>query len=112
MNNKFKILFYKTSKDKNEISNFLNKLDERTILRVRKDFLLLREYGLTLINTKWIKKIYRNPDLFELRTKSFNEIRIIFYFIKPITFVIVNAFIKKTSKTPRKEIDKALKRIS
>ena len=112
MNTKFKIVFYKISKDKNEISIFLNKLDEKTIVRVKNDLTLLKEYGLTLINTKWIKKIYRNPDLFELRTKSFNEIRIIFYFVKPNTFVIVNAFIKKTNKTPRKEIKKALKRIS
>jgi phage-related protein len=70
---------------------------------------IIEEYGPS------IGKPYTAPmgkGLFEIRAKGKEGIgRSIFCTIKGKKIVILNSFIKKTQKTPKKEIDKAHKRM-
>ncbi len=54
------------------------------------------------------KKI--NSELWELRTKGAHSIRL-FYGVIGGTAYLVHGFIKKSNKTPKREIDTALKRL-
>jgi putative addiction module killer protein len=72
------------------------------------------EYGLMLLETqdrvsmKYIKHI--RDGLFELRIECNGSIyRIFFIFDEGLLVVLFNGFQKKTQKTPKKEIEKALK---
>ena len=48
--------------------------------------------------------------LFELRVKFASDISRIFYFAyRQDTFVLLHGFVKKTEKTPQREIERALR---
>ena len=58
----------------------------------------------------YLKHIENTDGLYEVRVKQGSDIfRIFCFFDKGKLIVLTNGFQKKTQKTPRKEIDKALK---
>lgn len=72
-----------------------------------KEIDLLEEFGMGLREpySKHIKE-----GVFELRIKVASDIsRIFYFFFDRKKIVLTNGFIKKTQKTPEKEIEKALK---
>ena len=79
----------------------LSRIDSSRVVKVIE---LFRDYGFSL-PTLYLKKITKN--LWELRTGRF---RLLFGLVKGET-IIVSIFLKKTQKTPKKEIELALKRI-
>lgn len=66
---------------------------------------LLTEYG-TRIGSPYVKHL--KDDLWELRP---SRDRIIFCYYKNNVFILLHAFYKKTNKTPKKELELALKRM-
>lgn len=107
-----KIYFYKASSGKEVIIDEINKLDSQSIIKTRNAIRLFEEYGLSLINTKWIKKIYKKPAVFELRVTGSKQIRILFSEISVNEYLFTNIFVKKSRKTPTKEIETAIKRLN
>src|SRR3989338_4261360 len=97
---KYSILFYRTLSGRAIIEEFIVGQDSKTQLKIRNGIRLLRDYGLDLLRTKWIKKIYKNPDMFEFRIRRGSEIRLVFCNFKN-QFVILNIFIKKKQKMPK-----------
>jgi phage-related protein len=58
----------------------------------------------------YLKHIENNEGLYEIRVKQGSDIfRIFCFFNKGKLIVLANGFQKKVQKTPKKEIDKALK---
>ena len=58
----------------------------------------------------YLKHIENTEGLYEIRAKQGGDIfRIFCFFDKGKLIILANGFQKKTQKTPRKEIDKALK---
>ena len=58
----------------------------------------------------YLKHITKTEGLFEIRVQQGSDIfRIFCFFDKKKLVVLANGFQKKTQKTPKKEIDKALK---
>lgn len=58
----------------------------------------------------YLKHIENTNGLYEVRVKQGSDIfRIFCFFDKGKLIILANGFQKKTQKTPRKEIDKALK---
>lgn len=63
-----------------------------------------------IIPTKYFKHIEGTNGLYEIRVQSGNNIfRIFSFFEKDNIIILGNVFQKKTQKTPKKEITKALK---
>lgn len=92
-NDKIKDSFY--SQDRNPLDKCLRLVD------------LLKMFG-NRLKMPYSKKIATN--LYELRVRGQQEVRILYCFHKDRA-VIVHHFIKKSQKTPRKEIKLALNRI-
>lgn len=107
----YKIEFYKDKNGYSEISEYFYDLAQRSKTdknaRINKNKIFayikaLEEYG-TRVGTPIVKHIEGN--LWELRPL---KNRIFFFYWKDNKFVLVHHFTKKTQKTPKKEIEKAL----
>ncbi|MDP1743415.1 MAG: type II toxin-antitoxin system RelE/ParE family toxin [Candidatus Amesbacteria bacterium] len=91
-----------------EASKFLDNLETVTRSKTRTCLALLRDYG-SLLRQPHSKKIVGHKNLFELRTSGKSPIRL-FYTHFQNKFYILHGFVKKTNKTPIREIDYAVKR--
>jgi len=89
------------------VHNYLLTLEKPTYSKVLKQIKLLEALGYKL-TMPYSKPISRN--LFELRIRGQQEIRIFYCFYKNQIYLL-HVFIKKTRKTPHREIDIAQKRI-
>lgn len=103
--------FYKKENGDIPVMDFLLSLEPKMRAKAFSEIELLEKHGANLREpyTKPLKgDKYKN--VFELRVKFSSNISRIFYFtFKNNTFVLLNGFIKKTDKTPKRELDKAIK---
>ena len=106
----YQIEIYEDINGKSDIIEYFKKLqkskskdDRIKIQKIRMYMRLLQEYGLSL-NEPYIKHI--EEDIWELRPL---RDRFLFAYWNKSRFVILSHFVKKTSKTPRNEIEKAKK---
>ncbi len=106
----YELFFYKTSSNREIVLEFINSSPYIELTKIHNDLDLLGELGLKLLVTPLVKKIYSNPRIYELRVKSRREIRLLFSFYRPNRIVFLHGFIKKTNKTPIKELRIAIKR--
>lgn len=104
------IVFYKTSSNRDLIAEFIKSLDENDQNKIRTGIRILGEYGFSLLKTKWIKKIHRLPNIYELRITGKHQIRLLFIQYKTNLFLITHGFTKKTQKIPKQELNIAIKR--
>jgi phage-related protein len=88
-----------------ETEKFIEDLDQETITHVHTALALLRTYGQEA-RYPHTRKVARG--IFELRTLGKQNIRLFFCFHKGEA-VILHAFIKKTYRIPKSEIEYALK---
>jgi len=109
MRREYKIALYKTQRGSEIIENYINDQSSSTQTKIVNLFRLLREYGLNLLRSHWMKKIHSHPALYELRVKSISEYRFLLVYHENV-FTILSGFVKKTQKTPNEEISLAIKR--
>jgi phage-related protein len=87
---------------------FYYDLNEKTQNKV--DWVLSLVQTLEIIPEKFFKSIEGENNLYEIRVKSGRNLyRIFCFFDKGKLVVVLNAFQKKTKKTPKNKIDKAKK---
>jgi len=89
-----------------EIDKFILKLDAQTQAKVLRYLELLERHGYKL-GMPYSKSLHNG--LFELRIIGIKHVRMIYCFYKGKIYLL-NAFIKKTGKVPKREIDLAIKR--
>ena len=87
-----------------KVREFISSLDSHRRARVDRIYYLFEEYGRFLPN-KYLKKI--SKEIWELRP---GDIRL-FLCIKGNIGIIVHGIYKKSQKTPKKDLDLALRRI-
>ena len=101
------IVFYEKENGEIPVKDFLDSLDIKMRKKALGQIVILESYGRTLREpySKYIK-----DGIFELRIQFSSDIsRIFYFFYVGDKIVLTNGFIKKTQKTPPKEIEKALK---
>jgi phage-related protein len=106
----YKIVFYRDRKGDSEVEAFLDKLAEQAA--TNKDARIqLKQVSLCIqllsdLGTRIGEKITKHIDegIWELRP---GKNRVLYFYFKDDTFVLLHSFRKKTQKTPKKEIDKA-----
>lgn len=107
----YEVEFYQKENGEVPVEEFLLSLSPKMRAKAFREIELLKSYGLELRapHTKSIKG-KKNKGLFELRVRFSSNISRIFYFIHSgYTFVLLNGFVKKTRKTPKREIKRARK---
>ena len=106
----FHIEFYKDKDGKSEIIDFLDELQQKgetsktervNRMKILAHMQALEENG-TRIGQPFVKHI--EGSLWELRPL---KNRIFFFYLKDDTFVLLHHFVKKSQKTPEKEIEQA-----
>ncbi len=104
------IIYYIAPNGKNVIKEFITKLQLNQKIKVLRMIQLIDQYGLTTANPH-LKKITSTP-LWEIRILGKDNIRILYLINTPNSILLLHGFTKKTQKTPPKEIQTALKRLS
>ena len=97
------IIFYK-----NHFDEFFVKQRDKVKAKIVWTFDLVED--LEKVPETYLKHIENTEGLFEIRVQQGSDIfRIFCFFDEGQLIVLANGFQKKTQKTPKKEIDKALK---
>ena len=100
---KRKILFYG-----NYFLDFYSKQDDKTKRKI--DFVLDLVRNVERVPIKFLKFLEGTDGLYEIRViASSINIRILCFFDEDHIVILINSFLKKTDKTPKKELEKGLK---
>jgi phage-related protein len=106
----YEVEFYRDGNGKSEIVEFLDKLKEKgetsKSARINRNKILAYMVALQKYGTRIGKPVVKHIDgsLWELRPLAN---RIFFFYWKDNKFVLLHHFIKKTQKTPPREIEQA-----
>lgn len=104
---KFNVEFYQMVTGEEPAKEFLLSLDTKMRAKMSMTISLLQDNGYEL-REPYSKHL--SEGIFELRAKvSSNISRVLYFFYFGNTIILTNGFIKKTIKTPPKEIEKAKK---
>lgn len=104
----YKVTFYTNRNSKSPIEQFLIKSEKSLQIKISRQIEYLKLFGLTKANPS-LKKLTGTP-LWEIRILGKDSTRIICVGIVSNEIVILNIFKKRSSKTPLRELDIALKR--
>lgn len=105
--NKFEVLFYKDEKGAHPAKDFLLSLDTKMRAKITSLIVLLEENGNEL-REPYSKHLA--DGIFELRAIQGSDIaRVLYFFYYGRKIILTNGFLKKTKKTPYREIEKAKK---
>ncbi|HUV72360.1 MAG TPA: type II toxin-antitoxin system RelE/ParE family toxin [Clostridia bacterium] len=102
------IFYYTTPSGQNPIDKFLNSLSGKQQAKILRIFETIKESGLQSI-LPHVRKLTGTP-LWEIRILGKDNLRIIYVVPYLDTVLLLHGFIKKTRKTPKKEIETALGR--
>ena len=104
----FKVDFYKESDGSKPLGAFIRSLETKMKAKVIANLQLLEEYG-NMAREPLSKEL--EDGIFEIRTIEGNNIvRILYFFDDHKIIIATNGFIKKSQKTPRREIELAKRR--
>lgn len=103
----FEAIFFEKDDGSCPVEEFLLSLDKKMRAKLTKEIALLQDVGNEL-REPYSKHL--EDGIFELRAKIGSDIsRVLYFFFFGSKIILTNGFIKKTQKTPRKEIDIAKK---
>ncbi len=96
------VLYYASPNGTNVIREFILTLEKHQQAKVRRIFQVITEYGLSSI-LPHTKKLTGTP-LWEIRILGRDNIRIIYVVPLVDTVLVLHGFIKKTQRTPPREL--------
>lgn len=103
----WQVEFYEKENGEIPVNDFLLSLNEKMRAKAAKEIRILSEYG-NRLREPYSKHIQEG--IFELRIKFASDIsRIFYFFFDGDKIILTNGFVKKTQKTPKEEIEKAIK---
>lgn len=105
---KFISVYYATDSERIPVKKFIDSLNTRTQQKFFAVVEMLEKYGKSLPEPH---AKYLGEEIYELRFKGQEgHIRVLHFFYHENKVVLTNGFIKKSNKTPKKEIDLAISR--
>lgn len=105
---RFEVQFYEKENGERPVKEFLHSLDKKMQAKLSGLLDILEEKGNEL-REPYSKHL--EDGIFELRGKVGNDIsRVLYFFYYEGRIIVTNGFIKKTQKTPRKQIKIAKER--
>lgn len=107
MMNTWEVISFESTRGEQFVEKFIRSLDEATISKFARNANLLEKHG-PLLGMPHSKKL--TSKLYELRIRGKQEVRIIYGFIGNKIYLL-HGFLKKTQKTPAREIEIAEQRL-
>jgi len=108
---KWEIEFYKDNQGNIPVQEFMLGQSAKVKAKLLHFIDLLQEFGMSF-GLPYVKKL-RDSDVWELRIRhSSNYYRILYFAFSGRKFVLLHAFLKKTEKTPKSEIEIAEGRLN
>lgn len=105
--NIYTIVIYTKENGESPIKSFIEALETKMKAKVLRFIALLKQNGMEL-REPYTKSL--SDGILELRIIQGNNIvRILYFFMQGNIIVLTNGFVKKSNKTPKKEIELALK---
>lgn len=108
MKSEWKIEYYKSRRGDEPVLKFIESLPVRSQTKIKATLKLFEELGIQM-GFPHVKKITGTP-LWELRVLGESAVRIFYVAKIDRVFWLLHGFIKKTQKTPDRELRIALKR--
>ena len=103
----FQVVFYDTPNGTLPARDFLDGLDKKMRAKMLHTIAILQEFG---VETRLPYSEHLEDGIFELRAKQGSDIsRVLYFFFVGKKIILTNGFIKKTQKTPPREIELAKK---
>ena len=100
------VRFYQTEDGKTPVKDFLDSLPGKVAQKVL--WVLMVAEELDVLHATYFKKLVGTDDIWECRVQfSSNDYRILCFHVGGSVLVLTHGFMKKTRKTPSKEIDRA-----
>lgn len=109
MDQAWKIIYYISTTGENPVKKFLD-AHPKAKLKALRILSYIEEFGLSYA-IPHIKKLTGTP-LWEIRILGEDSVRILYVTRQGKQILLLHAFMKKTDKTPKKEIDISLMRLS
>ena len=104
---RFEVEFYETDNGDQPAREFLLSLDKKMRAKMADTISILQDNGFEL-REPYSKHL--SEGIFELRAKVGSDVtRVLYFFYVDRHIILTNGFIKKTQKTPLKEIERAKK---
>ncbi|MEN8191827.1 MAG: type II toxin-antitoxin system RelE/ParE family toxin [Bacteroidota bacterium] len=104
-----KVDFYKSTSNKCPVTDFLDTLSGKQVQKITWVLEMIEE--LKIVPKQYLKKLTSTDDIWEVRVVlSSNIFRLLGFFDGNNLVILTNGFVKKTQKTPQKEIKLAEKR--
>lgn len=104
-----KINYYHNQNNVSPVKEWLDELANEPKAEIFRVFQMLSKYGIDL-GLPFVRPL--ESKIYEIRAKDKSGIyRVLYFAHRDKTFILLHGFIKKSQKTPRKEIDIALKRM-
>ncbi len=101
--------FYKSRSGKSPINDFLDSLSGKQVQKITWVLEIIEESH--IVPKQYFKKLVNTDDIWEVRIiSSSNIFRLLGFFDRGNLVILTNGFVKKTQKTPKKEIKLAEKR--
>ncbi|MBI2268502.1 MAG: type II toxin-antitoxin system RelE/ParE family toxin [Candidatus Blackburnbacteria bacterium] len=104
-----KVIYYTTALKESPALEFLRSLSLQQERKVRRVLAYIETYGLTTA-IRHIKKLTGTP-LWEIRILGQDNIRVLYATEDRDAIIILHGFIKKSPRTPIKEVETALQRL-
>ena len=107
---KWEIEFYEDSQGNIPVQDFICQQSVKVEAKIYRHIDLLQDFGLSL-GQPYVEKL-AGSDAWELKIRySSNRYRILYFASSGHRFILLHAFLKKTAKTPKNEIEIAQDRI-
>ena len=105
---RWRVVYYQTKSGKEIVKEFIDSQPNKKRAKIVWMIELLKEHGKALPRN-YLKQLAGSKKLWELRP---NFYRIFLSFLKKKNILLIHTIIKKTQKTPKKDIKLALKRLN
>ena len=103
------VIYFTDKKGKKPVKEWIETLEERARSKLFRNLVLLEQLGLG-IREPYVRHL--GEKLYEVRAKDHKGIyRVIYFASRGKKFVLLHGFVKKTEKTPRKELALAKERM-
>ena len=104
---KYEVIFYDKSDGTEPAKDFILSVDKKMRAKILKTIVMLQNNGTEL---RMPYSEHLEDGIFEIRAKVGSDIsRVLYFFVIGHRIILTNGFIKKTKKTPSKEIRLAKK---